>query len=331
MSERNDAPEQISESMGDYLWDKSGPVDPHVEQLEEALRSLRREGASLKLPRRRLLGVHPIHAIAAGLLIVVSIAWLLMQPTNESIESWTVQAIAGEARIGDAVINAENQLAVGQWLETGSGGEVRVEVASIGNVKVKPNSRIRLIKSAGDEHRMQLAQGRIEAFISAPPRLFFVETPSATAIDMGCLYELEVDEHGDGWLAVEVGWVVLETASHASSVPRGAMCALRAGAGPGTPVFEDAADAFRAAIDRIDRGDASDSALDEVIATTRAKDSLTLWHLLPRVDETTRQRVAAHLVTLLDQPRGVSARELAQLDSSAMDRAWEETKRAIRQ
>jgi hypothetical protein len=78
------------------------------------------------------------------------------------------------------------KLSLGGALETGSSSGATITVADIGEVEVDPNTRIRLVKTQSDEHRLALDHGRMKATISAPPRLFFVDTPSAEAIDLGC-------------------------------------------------------------------------------------------------------------------------------------------------
>jgi len=67
--------------------------------------------------------------------------------------------------------------------------------------------------------------------------MFFVDTRAATAVDMGCSYELEVDDSGEGLLAVKGGWVELDGDAHDAQVPAGAVCRIRRGQGPGTPHF----------------------------------------------------------------------------------------------
>ena len=104
--------------------------------------------------------------------------------------------------------------------------------ASIGTVDIDENTRVRLLETAPTEHRLELARGKMSAMIWAPPRLFFVDTPSAVAADLGCAYTLEVDDHGVGVLRVTAGWVALELKDRESVVPAGAACETRPGVGP---------------------------------------------------------------------------------------------------
>ena len=92
----------------------------------------------------------------------------------------------------------------------------------------------------------------MSARIWAPPRLFFVDTPSAVAADLGCAYTLEVDENGGSLLRVTSGWVALQLKDRESIVPAGAACETQPGIGPGTPYFEDAPTVFREALRKID-------------------------------------------------------------------------------
>lgn len=218
---------------------------------------------------------------------------------------------------------------VGRWIETGAGE--RVQVASdIGRVTVGPGSRVRLVRAGAEEHRMELLEGSIEAFIYAPPRLFFVETPGATAVDMGCAYELDVAGDGGGLLRVTGGWVELEGrvglgvegAGRASRVPAGAVCRIGADGGPGVPRFEDAAAGFDEAVDGVERGEAG--ALARALSLARARDGLTLWHLVGRTVGADRSAVVNRLAVLVPA-EGVSEGALV-LDASSMEAWWAEVR-----
>ena len=164
---------------------------------------------------------------------------------------------------------------------------------NIGQVEVEPNTRVRLVETRLTEHRLELERGTLHARIWAPPRLFFVNTPSAVAADLGCAYTLEVDDAGRGLLHVTSGYVALETEARSAIVPAGAACMTQPGAGPGTPFFEDAPEAFVESLARFDFEN-DRAALDAVLAGARARDTLTLWHLLSRVR---RGRTRARLRT----------------------------------
>src|SRR6185295_11964349 len=111
----------------------------------------------------------------------------------------------------------------------------------------------------------------------APPRLFFVDTPSAVAADLGCAYTLEVDDQGASKLSVTSGWVALELKDRESIVPAGASCDTRPGVGPGTPYFDDAPSVLREALKTVDfNPDASvrSAALPWILDQARPRDSL---------------------------------------------------------
>src|SRR4030095_11600400 len=165
---------------------------------------------------------------------------------------WSVATLNGQPTIGSSTIVKEGKLGVGQWLETDHNSRAEISVASIGQWQVDPNTRVRLLATQPTEHRLELARGKMSARIWAPPRLFFVDTPSAVAADLGCAYTLEVDDHGAGDLRVTSGWVALALKDRASIAPMGAACETRPGVGPGTPYFEDASKTFQAALKEID-------------------------------------------------------------------------------
>ena len=195
-------------------------------------------------------------AVAAVLLVVggLGVWWLWERGSSNKLHraSWEVQSLNGAPLIGKKRMGAQGQLGVGQWLETDGSSRAQIAVSSIGRVNIDENTRVRLVETEPTEHRLELARGKLSAMIWAPPRLFFVDTPSAVAADLGCAYTLEVDDHGAGVLRVTAGWVALGLKDRESMVPSGAACETRPGVGPGTPYFEDAPASFRSALEIVD-------------------------------------------------------------------------------
>jgi hypothetical protein len=158
----------------------------------------------------------------------------------------------------------------------------------------------------------------------APPRLFIVETPTATAIDLGCKYTLEVEENGSSLLHVTLGAVALEHEGRETLVPAGAFCHTRASSGPGTPFFEDSSALFQSALRSVDSGSTSTERarqLEIVLSEARVRDGLSLWHLLPRVAPESRAVVYDRLAQLLPPPSDVNRDGIVALDPKMLD-AW---------
>src|ERR1041385_1153677 len=169
-------------------------------------------------------------AIAAGVALIVGAAFLVRSTRLERASpSWRVAELVGAPRIGYVALNDQAKLSVGQWLETDANSRAKLDVANIGNVEIDPNTRVRLIETKPTEHRLELQRGRLSARISAPPKLFFVNTPSGVAEDLGCAYTLEVDDDGNSHLRVTLGWVALQLRDRESVVPAGAACVTRPG------------------------------------------------------------------------------------------------------
>jgi len=286
-------------------------LDPNtLSQVEpSALKSTRSTFRRYRLPL----------AIAAVLSLAAGLHWLRPAASGPS---WAVSPLAGEPRVDRAILTGPAQLREGGWLETNSTSRARLTVGAIGEVSVEPNSRLRLINTSSTNHRLQLVRGTMHAMIWAPPRLFFVETPSATAIDLGCAYTLTVDDHGASVLEVTSGYVALEHGGRESIIPSGLMCITRPGAGPGTPFAVTASTEFRQAIDRFDAGDAA--ALSAVITKAGRDDAITLWHLLTRVSAATRGTVFDKLAALQPAPSGVTREGIVQGDAAMRSRWGEE-------
>ena len=341
----------------DYLWDGSGEPDPEIQKLERTLGTLRSNRPAppfpaveararlsiVRAPRRRWL----VPALAAAA-VVIAAAGLAVRQAVRRASAWEVASLSGSPTIEAGRVTGTGRLGVGEWLETDGASRARLSVATIGEVVVEPNTRLRLVATNRLEHRLALARGTMHASISAPPRLFLVETPSAVAVDLGCAYTLEVDPSGAGVLSVQTGWVSFERDGRESYVPAGARCLTRPGSGPGsgpgTPFFADAPASVREGLETLDfPGDAAPvgseerrAALTKVLSGARKEDALTLWHLLGRLEGEERTAVYDRMVVLAPPPPGVTregvlAGEGAMLDcwrdalgfgQSAWQRAW---------
>lgn len=256
-------------------------------------------------------------AVAAAVMLAATVQWL--RPTFSPSPSWAVDALAGAPQVGRHNVTGSSRIAVGEWLETDGTSRAKVTVGAIGEVSVEPNSRLRLVNASATDHRLELSRGKMSALIYAPPRLFFVETPSATAVDLGCAYNLTVDEHGAGTLEVTSGYVALEHGGRESIIRAGSMCHTRPGAGPGTPFAASAAPEFRQALDRFDAGDST--ALAAVTAAAGEGDAVTLWHLLARAPAAARGAVFDKLNAFHPAPAGVT-REGVLAGDEAMRQRW---------
>jgi len=276
-------------------------------------------------PSRRFQFLKPL-AIAATLVLLAGGGLLFFLPRQVDQRSgWQVARLGGTPRIGSEGVSDKSRLGIGQWLETDSSSRAKLEVANIGNVEIDPNTRVRLLQNSDREQRLELARGRLSARISAPPKLFFVNTPSGVAEDLGCAYTLEVDDAGNSLLRVTLGWVALQLRERESVVPAGAACVTRPGIGPGTPYFEDASETFRSSLSQFDfPADqlSQASALEIVTREARPRDAMTLFYLLTRVNRSERALVYDRLATLVAPPDGVTRDGMLNLNPQMMER-WQ--------
>lgn len=316
----------------DYLWDRSGEPDAEIARLEELLRPLAHDGRPLRhepasprdASRRGRAWGRPFAtwAAAAGVVLAVSAAWRADRPLTKS---WEVARLPGAPETASVPTERKGRLGVGEWIETGEASRARIRVGLIGEVILEPRTKVRLVDAGLLSHRLSLSRGTLHARIWAPPGRFLVDTPSATAVDLGCKYTLSVDEAGAGLLAVQSGWVAFVFEGRESFVPEDAMCRTRPRLGPGTPHFYDASDAFKASLDVLDFGEdagARPAALGTILSEARPQDTLSLWHLLTRGGELERALVYARMTELMPPPEGVRREAVLAGDRKSLDLWW---------
>ncbi|HKF24820.1 MAG TPA: FecR domain-containing protein, partial [Candidatus Acidoferrum sp.] len=324
--------------------DGSGRADPELERLERALGQFRStagapglglpEGALAAAPPRALLDRWRRPRFLAASVLAVgcalgAVGLFLGTPAKAPLPGWAVAQIEGAPVVGSLTVGEDKgkaSLNVGETLVTDSNSRASVEVAEIGELFIDPGSRVRLLETSKNRKRIAVEIGTIHAAIWAPPGEFVVDTPSATAVDLGCAYTLKVASDGSGTLRTQLGWVGFHQNGHDSFIPAGAMCLTRPVEGPGTPYFEDSSEKFRAALHQLDFAgpgsqDRSET-LRTVLAQARTKDAFTLWHLLARVDEVERPLVYERLATLVPAPAGTTREGTLSLDRVTLDRWW---------
>lgn len=257
----------------------------------------------------------PQFAVGLAMAAVVALSFFLVRYMPQR-PSWEVVTVRGALKVG--------RLHLGESLQTDASSEAEIKIANIGELTMDPNTKIRLLVTKSDQHRIALDRGKVEARTWAPPRLFIVDTPSATAIDLGCRYTLEVEDDGSSLLHVTLGLVALELHGRETVVPAGALCRTRKGAGPGTPFFEDSSIPLQSALKYLDsakEGPERTRQLEIVLRESRIRDGLTLWHLIPRLDAQSRSLVYDRLSQLIPPPPEVTRDGIVALDAKMLD-AW---------
>jgi hypothetical protein len=281
-------------------------------------------------------GIRRALSIAAAVLVVVGGTTIALSMRGRHAGAagagWGIVSVKGGATLGAESVTAIESdlrsLPPGEWLETGAAGEAKLRAPRLGTVRLAPRSRVRLIEATASRQRLELARGSIEVNVTAPPRVFIVETPTAAAVDLGCHYTLSVEDDGSSMLVVLLGRVALERGERVSVVPRDAQCRTRpdqgSGApGPGLPHFADCSQAFTASIMVLEADPTADTAIEMLLEEARPRDTLTLWHLLQRVSGARRETVLDRLLELVPLPEGASRQGILLLDRHELEALWE--------
>ena len=277
----------------DYLWDRSGSVDPGIAHLERLLGAYRHADAPRRAPMvpardavRRRRGWRILLAAAAVLAcsVVAIHAWYRQRLQWEEGRPWQVTAQGGDVRIDGRKAAARAPFAIGDVLETGDGAMARLRAAGIGEIALGEGSRLRLVETRTGRHRVQLQQGRLWARVWAPPGQFGVGLHGMDVLDLGCEFLVDVDTRGNGTLTVLSGWVQVDNLWREVLVPQETRVRLRGAHLAGTPYDLRASEAFIAALAAIDARDgqvhASGTEVRRLIAASRPRDAISLLSLL---------------------------------------------------
>lgn len=274
-----------------YLWNRKGEHDPEIERLEQLLGSLRLQGSPPRFARRAA----PWWIAVAAMLGLVVLGLVAAHHV-----SWAVDP-AGEVRVDGRLLQSEAGLSRSSVVETGPDSQATLTIGILGTTTLSPGTRVRVENMALNESRLDFEHGTITARIGAPPRLFYVSTVSAEAIDLGCAYELTIHAaSGAGLLRVTHGWVALHADTGRVYVPRGSSVRILAPGRLSVPLRDGAGEPFRAAVGEVS------GTLPVVTAPSLAaidrlavrEDALTVWHLIRRANRPGRRRLGEVLARI---------------------------------
>jgi hypothetical protein len=319
----------------DYLWERSGEPELEIVRLEQLLARYRQTTPPRALPAleraprwQMLLWSRTFRgsafAAAAALLLFFFCPWAVRRVAYPH-DGCDARCLVGTLKINGHELEGSGIVRAGGLVETDASSQAEIRIGLVGRVTVLPNSRTRLVEMRPGRYRMALDRGKISARTLAPPFTFVVDTPGPTAYDVGCAFTLETDDHGSGMLRVSSGWVQLELDERQILIPAGAASLLRPGGNLGTPYFEDAAEAFREALVRLDFGpqdaDARSAALDELLAAARPRDVFSFQEMLRTASGEERRRLIDRGLVLLPPPPSVTRAGLLRGDDNMMS-AW---------
>lgn len=326
----------------DYLWDRSGEPDPYIEDLEKTFVQFRHSRLAPSFPEIVHSGppkqsrfpsyssIFPRFAFVTGAMaLLIASVWFAHHWIRYGVrdEKFAVTNLQGSPAVGARTFTIRDELVVGQSLTTDRISRARIHITNFGDVTVEPNSRVRLVKARSKQKQLALERGVLHARITAPPWQFYVETPSATAVDLGCEYTLMVDDTGAGLIRVTLGWVQFYSGVRQVLIPAGAAAETHPGFGPGTPYFEDVSKGFRTALEELDFGtgkpEARAAALDLIIREANAQDVLSLFPLLARVPPIERARLYERLAVLSPPPTGVTRQGVLDHDMRQITLWWD--------
>ncbi|MCK6447926.1 MAG: hypothetical protein L6Q99_16155 [Planctomycetes bacterium] len=288
----------MSDEHDDYLWSRSGAPDPEVARLEALL-------GRFAAPKPRVFPWRALVAAAAVVMLAFG-AWFALARGGDGYE---LRGADGVRRLGPG----------DEFVAT---DDAELDLGRLGEVRVARGAKLRVVERSEELAKLFLERGTLSASVIARPRHFQIGTPAGLSVDLGCEYDLSVDDTGVTTLSVRTGRVAFETEGRKVLVPRGASCRAVPGRGPDTPIFDGAAADFVAAVRAVEFASAPDAAaIARLVELDRREDSLSLFHLLDAPSLELRERLFDRLATVYPLPDGV-LREAVVAGSELARLAW---------
>ncbi len=314
----------MNDQREEYLWDRSGPVDPLVQDLERALspygaqRQVSREFLATK-PARGVVKASScaprwIFALAAGLALALFASRRLgREPSG--------YAVKGHANL--------ERVHAGMSIEASAQSPVVLAIGALGEVELAAGSRLGVVSTAKDKHALFLERGRLRATIAAEPRVFQVRTPAGVSVDLGCQYDLDVDAGGTTRMRVSQGRVAFSAQGIEVIAPAGTSCEIAPGKSPSIPVRWGADPELVRRVAQLAESNELDSGQ---VAWAREldliEDGSSVWNLFATARSSELRAILfERLAAAYPMPAGVDREQLLERQPQAME-AWLEKVRS---
>jgi hypothetical protein len=286
----------------EYLWSGEGPIDADVARLEELLKPLGWRGGSAGgraagERRESAAGPRRWHWLAAGTLLAAACALLVFLLNRGSIPA-----------PGPRLVHGSRALAPGTLFVAEDEGRSTLRLEQLGTLQVEQGSRLWVDRLQEDLVVLRLERGELSALVSvgARPGLFNIDTPATRCVDLGCAYDLTVEESGDTLVRVTLGRVAFQNGGAEAFVPAGALCRASRTRGAGTPFFPASSPELRATLADFDAAVEAPErrrlAARVCELALQRVDALPLWHLLQADDGTISAAAAQRLAVLAGAP-----------------------------
>jgi len=233
---------------------------------------------------------------------------------------WKVSSIQGNPLIGDVAMNNIDSIREGQFIRTNDSSRAQLIIANMGNVIIEPNSKIIFIKGVDGNNRISVEYGTIESNMRSNPKTFFVEMPSAIAMDMGGDYKLTIDSTGDGLVYVKSGKVEVQSNNREAIVPAGNLVMTKRDLGVGTPFNENSSPRFKNALMNLDFGKCGGACVNTLLKNAKVSDAITLVSLISRVESQYKDEVYTKVANFVSPPSRIHSDSLPFFDIEKMNK-----------
>lgn len=272
---------------------------------------------------RRTWVKYTVVSLMAAILLIAILPYLLKEKNalhlGVTYSYWPVIKIKGVTQINSKIVTGTDSIKIGDWVTTKDSAQAVLQIPGVGNVTIQPNTKVKIIRADGNEQHIGLEYGTIDADINTKPGTFFVESRSATAIDLGCSYTMSIDDKGDGLIYVKSGMVALSANGRESLVPAGKFCMAKEGMGPGTPYRSNSSPELRAALMSYDFGKGGSAAVNSILKHATKPDAVTLINLLPKVEGDNKMKVYERLTRIAPPPGVLTGDSIPYFDSKALN------------
>jgi hypothetical protein len=299
--------EEISEIISEVLQEQAEDQKSRGRKSDSVKKpdsDLQQSAVNKKLKNRKI-------TVTVISVLILAAAFILYYFFNANREAWEIS----KQQFGsDSYSNPYAEMKEQDVIETNQVTKLQIQIPKIGKIYIEPESKIQRLSA----NNIRVMAGTINLETTSEKGELFFEVPGAEIKEYkpGGSYTITLSDSGKSVVDVSKGWLMISGNNVEAFVLQNNLCTVIADSGVGLPYQKNSSEEFVNLIDEYcftSNGD--EVVLISILTKANARNAITLWNLLKRVNPVQRTMVVNTIFGLLGEvPAGITRDGLKVLD-----------------
>lgn len=306
-------------------------MDSNSEELKELIEIEKKRKAALK---KKYKGKKVVYKegkalkssdkLIIGFLLLTSLVSFILYLTT-SINEWKLSSVIGKPIKNKAPIVKLEEILPGDVISTNNESSAAVDIVGIGRINIFGNTSFTRLE---EDNGAELHYGKMMINTLKSDDNLHIAIPEAIieGLELGSRYSVFVNPSGNSDIQLEKGWLLVKSGSHEIIFPQKYNLRVVNGSGVSLPYYSESSSLLVSLVEEYLFNGNESIKLNSILESSTEKEAITLWNLLPRVNEDQRGVVYEKLYELVPHTSDISRDDVLSLEKSFLQTWLDEIK-----